>query len=63
MFKTKFKLPATNRKVRYAFDCGGLMFDKKVEKNIAYHKLTSAGIKEAERIINQQKAEKDSTNL
>lgn len=63
VFKTKFKLPATNRKVRYAFDCGGLMFDKKVEKNIAYHKLTSAGIKEAERIINQQKAEKDSTNL
>ena len=57
VFKTKFKLPATDRKVRYAFDNGGIMFDKKVEKKIAYHKLMNAGIKEAERIINQQKLE------
>lgn len=57
VFKTKFKLPATDRKVRYAFDNGGIMFDKKVDKKVAYHKLMNAGIKEAERIISQQKAE------
>ena len=57
VFKTKFKLPATERKVRYAFDNGGTMFDKKVEKRIAYHKLLNAGIKEAERIIAEQKAD------
>ena len=33
------------------------MFDKKVEKKIAYHKLTNSGIKEAERIIAEQKAD------
>jgi len=57
VFKTKFKLPATERKVRYAFDNGGTMFDKKVEKRIAYHKLMNGGIKEAERIIAEQKAD------
>ena len=57
VFKTKFKLPATDRKVRYAFDNGGIMFDKKVDKKVAYHKLMNGGIKEAERIISQQKAE------
>lgn len=57
VFKTKFKIPATDRKVRYAFDNGGTMFDKKVEKKIAYHKLMSSGIKEAERIIAEQKAD------
>ena len=55
VFKTKFKLPATDRKVRYAFDNGGTMFDKKVEKKVAYHKLMSSGIKEAERIVFQQR--------
>ena len=54
VFKTKFKIPTTDRKVRYAFDNGGTMFDKKVEKKIAYHKLMSSGIKEAERIIAEQ---------
>ncbi len=57
VFKNKFKLPATDRKVRYAFDNGGTMFDKKVEKKIAYHKLMSGGIKEAERIVSEQRAE------
>ena len=57
VFKTKFKIPATDRKVRYAFDTGGTMFDKKVEKKIAYHKLMNSGIKEAERIIAEQKAD------
>ena len=38
------------------------MFDKKVEKKVAYHKLMSAGIKEAKRIINQQRVEKAKTN-
>jgi len=57
VFKTKFKIPATERKVRYAFDNGGTMFDKKVEKKIAYHKLMNSGIKEAERIIAEQKAD------
>lgn len=51
----KFKLPATDRKVRYAFDNGGTMFDKKVDKKVAYHKLMSGGIKEAERIVAFQK--------
>jgi hypothetical protein len=55
VFKMKFKLQATDRKVRYAFDNGGTMFDKKVDKKVAYHKLMSSGIKEAERIIAQQK--------
>lgn len=62
VFKTKFKLPATDRKVRYAFDNGGVMFDKKVEKKVAYHKLMSTGFKEAERIINQQRSEQAITN-
>lgn len=57
VFKTKFKLPATDRKVRYVFDNGGIMFDKKVDKKVVYHKLMNSGIKEAERIISQQKAE------
>ena len=57
VFKTKFKIPATDRKVRYSFDTGGTMFDKKVEKKIAYHKLMNSGIKEAERIIAEQKAD------
>lgn len=57
VFKIKFKIPATDRKVRYAFDNGGTMFDKKVEKKIAYHKLMNSGIKEAERIIAEQKAD------
>ena len=55
VFKTKFKLPATDRKVRYAFDNAGTMFDKKVEKKVAYHKLMSSGIKEAERIVSEQR--------
>ena len=63
VFKIKFKLPATNRQVRYALDNGGIMFDKKVEKKVVYHKLMSAGIKEAEKIINQQRAEQDRINL
>ena len=53
----RFKIPATDRKVRYAFDTSGTMFDKKVEKKIAYHKLMNSGIKEAERIIAEQKAD------
>jgi len=57
VFKTKFKIPATDRKVRYAFDNGGTMFDKKVEKKIAYHKLMNGGIREAERIIAEQNAD------
>lgn len=57
IFKTKFKIPATDRKVRYAFDNGGTMFDKKVVKKIAYHKLMSSGIREAERIIAEQKTD------
>jgi len=57
VFKNKFKIPATDRKVRYAFDNGGTMFDKKVEKKVAYHKLMNSGIKEAERIIAAQKAD------
>lgn len=63
VFKIKFKLHATNRKVRYALDNGGIMFDKKVEKKVVYHKLMSAGIKEAEKIINQQRAEQARINL
>lgn len=55
VFKTKFKLKATTRQVRYVFDSGGTMFDKKVEKKIVLHKLMSRGIKEAERIIQEQK--------
>lgn len=55
VFKTKFNLPATDRKVRYAFDKGGTMFDKKVEKKVAYHKLMSNGTKEAERVVSQQR--------
>ena len=62
VFKTKFKLPATDRKVRYAFDNGGVMFDKKVEKKVAYHKLMNTGFKEAERIINQQRSEQAITD-
>ncbi len=58
VLKTKFKIPATERKVRYAFDNGGIMFDKKVEKKVAYHKLMSGGIKEAERIIAEQRADR-----
>lgn len=57
VFKTKFKIPANNRKVRYAFDTDRTMFDKKIEKKIAYHKLMNNGIKEAERIIAEQKAD------
>lgn len=57
IFKTKFKIPATDRKVRYAFDSGGTMFDKKVEKKIAYHKLMAGGIREAERIIAEAKSD------
>ncbi|MBQ8619574.1 MAG: hypothetical protein IJ418_19000 [Clostridia bacterium] len=57
VLKTKFKLPATDRKVRYAFDSGGTMFDKKVEKKIAYHKLMAAGIREAEKIVAEAKAD------
>ena len=56
VFKVKFKLPATDRKVRYSFDNGGTMFDKKVEKRVAYHKLMTSGIKEAERIVSQLQA-------
>jgi len=52
----KFKLPATDRKVRYALDNGGTLFDKKIEKKVAYHKLMTSGIKEAERITSQQLA-------
>ncbi len=59
IFKNKFRIPATDRKVRYAFDNGGTMFDKKVEKKVAYHKLMSGGIREAERIIAQQKADSE----
>lgn len=55
VFKDKFKLPATDRKIRYAFNKGGTMFDKKVEKKISYHKLMSSGIKAAERIVEQQR--------
>ena len=62
IFKNKFRLPATDRKVRYAFDNGGTMFDKKVEKKIAYHKLMSGGIKEAERIIAYQQTAADETD-
>lgn len=54
VLKVKFKIPATDRKVRYAFDCGGTKFDKKVEKKVAYHKLMTSGIKEAERIVAEQ---------
>ena len=57
VLKAKFKIPATERKVRYAFDNGGTMFDKKVEKKVAYHKLMLGGIKEAERIVAEQRAD------
>lgn len=57
VMKTKFKIPATERKVRYAFDNGGTMFDKKVEKKVAYHRLMQDGIKEAERIVAEQRAD------
>lgn len=56
IFKTKFKLPATTRQVRYAFDNGSIMYDKKIEKKIAYHKLMSAGIAKAQKIIEQNKS-------
>ena len=54
--KSKFKIPATERQIRYVFDKGGLMFDKKIEKKVAFYKLMDPGIKEAKRIIeeNQQ---------
>ena len=57
VMKAKFKIPATERKVRYAFDNGGTMFDKKVEKKVAYHRLMQGGIKEAERIVAEQRAD------
>lgn len=57
VLKIKFKIPATDRKVRYAFDKGGIMFDKKVEKKVSYYKLMTGGIKAAERIIAEQKAD------
>ncbi|WP_018750853.1 hypothetical protein [Paenibacillus sanguinis] len=53
VFKNKFRLPATERQVQYSFDKGGTMFDKKIEKKRAFHKLLSSGIKEAERIVAQ----------
>jgi hypothetical protein len=55
VLKNKFKMPGTDRKVRYVFDHGGTMFDKKVEKKIAYHKLMNSGIQEAERIVAEHK--------
>jgi hypothetical protein len=55
VFKNKFKISTTRRKVRYAFDSGRTMFDKIVDKGIVCHKLMSSGIKEAERIVAAQK--------
>ncbi|WP_088186827.1 hypothetical protein [Desulfosporosinus sp. FKA] len=55
ILKTKFKVSATSRQVQYFFEKGGTKFDKKTEKKRAYHKLMSIGIKEAEKIISQQK--------
>lgn len=51
VMKQKFKIPATNRKVRYVFDKGGTKFDKKTEKGITYHRMLSGAIKEAESIV------------
>jgi len=55
IFKSKFRLPATTRQVSYSFESGGTMFDKKIEKRIAYYKLMNGGIKEAERIVADQR--------
>jgi hypothetical protein len=56
VFKNKFKLPANERKIRYWFDSSGVMFDKKVEKHITLHKLMASGIKEAQTIVERQRA-------
>lgn len=55
VFKEKFGLPATKRRVRYVFDTGKTMFDKRTEKKIASYKLMHSGLQKAEQIVAQQK--------
>ncbi|MBE0334951.1 hypothetical protein [Paenibacillus sp. 23TSA30-6] len=54
VMKQKFKISATNRKVRYVFDKGGTKFDKKIEKGITYHRMLSGAIREAESIVTRE---------
>lgn len=53
--KGKFKIPVTERQVRYMFDKSGTMFDKKTEKGVVFHKLMQGGIREAQRIVEENK--------
>lgn len=53
--KGKFKIPVTERQVRYMFDKSGTMFDKKTEKRVVLHKLMQSGIREAQRIVEENK--------
>lgn len=55
VLKNKFKISVTSRQVQYFFEKGGTKFDKKIKKRRAYHKLMLSGIKDAEKIIAQQK--------
>ncbi|MDE6952438.1 MAG: hypothetical protein K2P09_01335 [Erysipelotrichales bacterium] len=53
--KGKFKISVTERQVRYMFNKSGTMFDKKTEKRVVLHKLMQSGIREAQRIVDENK--------
>lgn len=53
VFKTKFRIPITERQVRYIFDKGGMMFDKSKEGGKVVHKLMMKGVSRAEEIISE----------
>lgn len=55
VFKVKLKIQINERKVRYIFDKGGLMFDKNKKDGRVCHKLMSSGVQKAERIIVEYK--------
>lgn len=55
VLKNKFKVPATDNQISGVFRRGGTLFDKKVENHIAYHKMLSGAIKEADSIITREK--------
>jgi len=64
ILKNKFKISVTPRQVQYFFsDKWGNKFDKKTEKKVVYHKIMSSGIKEAERIIAEQKESHSVDNI
>lgn len=55
VLKNKFKISISSRQVKYVFEKSGTKFDKKIGKKIVSHKLMLGGIREAEKIIAQQK--------